>query len=186
MFDSKILLQAICGDPTWIPFFPGILTAAPEALIITTTLPGVERGKGLPSEFCKYCSSNRRYRAWISCKAELGDTSGTDLRKCLPLVHQRPYSINQKEHSTDSDGCLEQKTGTGQSTGHPVQQSHGAQLTASLGSANASRKREKTHSWTRRASCFEKSLGILPKLQQKEASFAGRWRYPMKSRERRR
>lgn len=80
----------------------------------------------------RVCSSNRRYRAWISCKAELGDTSGTDLRKCLHLVHQRPYSINQNERGTDSNGCLEQKTGTGQSTVHPVPQSRVARLTASV------------------------------------------------------
>lgn len=51
----------------------------------------------------------RRHRASISCKAELGDTSVISLRKCLHLVHQRPYSVNPNEHSADSKSCLPQK-----------------------------------------------------------------------------
>lgn len=137
---------------------------------------------GLPSELCKYCSSNRRYRAWISCKAELGDTSGTYLRKCLHLVHQRPYSINQMNPAQTAMAALNKKTGTGKSTVHPVQQRRVAQLAASAGSANVSRKMEKTHAWTMRASCYEKSLRNLPRLQQKEDSCAGRWHYPTKGR----
>lgn len=127
----------------------------------------MERWMGLPSGFCKYSSSERRYRAWISCKAELGDTRGVDLRKCLHPVHQRPYSINQIECSTDSNGCPEQITGTVQSTVHPIQQSCVAQLTASARSANESRKVEKKPAWTMRASCLQNSLRNPPRLQQK-------------------
>lgn len=140
----------------------------------------MERWMGLPSGFCKYSSSERRYRAWISCKAELGDTRGVDLRKCLHPVHQRPYSINQIECSTDSNGCAEQITGTAQSTVHPIQQSCVAQLTASARSANESRKMEKTPLGPWELPAFRTALEIHLGCSKKSA-FAGSWHYPIKS-----
>lgn len=144
--------------------------------------------RGCLQSFANTALQTEDTKAWISCKAELGDTSGIDLRKCLHLLHQRPYSINQSEHSTDSDGCPEQKTGTGQSTGHPVQQSHGLSLLPARGLQARAREGRKSMLGPRELPALEMPLccrrkrlpspdiGIIPwKAGNREGSVARSW-----------
>lgn len=155
-----------CSSSSLEPVFPALPSCAPEHPLVH-----MECGMGKLSGLGKSCSSNSSNLS----RAGLGQVAEV----CLPLVHQGPDSIHQSKHSLS---FLQQRTGTGHSTGHPLPRKGSAPASLEMGAGKwrkpcLDHKNSSSGNSLRNVSVLKQkkasSVGIIPQKVQQEGAVAG-------------